>query len=172
MHIALTGTPAAGKTTLARLAEEKGWRVVSINAWAKQTGCIVGHDDEDGSDIIDVDVLAQHMPAGDEDVLFDGHLAHLLPVDVAWVVRCDPDILRGRLEARGYPPAKVLENMEAEAIDLILQEALDSVPRVVQRDGTRRSPEELFSAFVDLGSGSMKDHDIEPVDWSHRLPIR
>jgi adenylate kinase len=111
-------------------------------------------------------------PAGRGKVLFEGHLAHLLPVDVAWVVRCDPDALRPRLESRGYAASKVRENLEAEALDIILAEAVDSCPRVVQRDGTRRTPAALYKAFADAGLGGPKADDLEAVDWSDRLPIR
>lgn len=170
MRVALTGTPGVGKTTLAGLAARDGWSVVDVKAWAKAEGCVVGFDEADQAAVIDVRKLSRRMPEG-ERLLFEGHLSHLLPVDLAWVVRCDPDVLRPRLAARGYPPGKVRENLEAEALDLILQESLDGVPRVVQRDGTRRSPEALYKAFAEAGLGSAKDDDLEAVDWSDRLPI-
>ncbi|MFA5944587.1 MAG: adenylate kinase family protein [Candidatus Thermoplasmatota archaeon] len=170
IRVALTGTPGVGKTTLAALAAKDGWIVVDVKAWAAKEGCVVAFDEADQAVVIDVKKLAKRMPTSGR-LLFEGHLSHLLPVDVAWVVRCDPDLLRPRLAARGYSAAKVVENLEAEALDLILQEALDGVPRVIQRDGTRRSPEALYKAFADAGLGSAKDDDLEPVDWSDRLPL-
>src|SRR5687767_8827755 len=168
-RIALTGTPGVGKTTLAGLAASDGWTVVDIKAWAKAEGCVVGFDEDDEAAVIDIERLGGLVPKRGR-LLFEGHLSHLLPVDLAWVVRCDPESLRPRLEARGYKPSKVRENLEAEALDLILQEALDAVPRVVQRDGTRRSPQALYKAFADAGLGAAKTDDLEPVDWSDRLP--
>lgn len=170
VRVALTGTPGVGKTTLAAVAARDGWAVVDVKAWAREQGCVVAYDARDQAEVIDVKKLARRMPKGDR-VLLEGHLSHLLPVDVAWVVRCDPDVLRPRLVARGYPPAKVLENLEAEALDLILSEALDHCPRVVQRDGTRRSPEALYKAFADAGFAGPKAGDLEPADWSDRLPL-
>lgn len=172
VRVALTGTPGVGKTTLAALAARDGWTVVDVKAWAKAEGCVVGYDELDQAAVIDVERLSALVPPpGRGRLLFEGHLSHLLPVDLAWVVRCDPDVLRPRLAARGYGRAKVAENLEAEALDLVLQEALDAAPRVVQRDGTRRSPEALYKAFADAGLGSAKAGDLEPVDWSDRLPI-
>ena len=175
MRVAVTGTPGVGKTTLAEAMRRHGWRVVDVKRWAREVGAVVGHDAQDQADVIDVERLRLHvLPDDGERVAYEGHLSHFLPLDVAWVVRCDPDLLRERLALRGYPPGKVEENVEVEALDLILQEALEHVPRVVQRDGTRRTAEELYTAFAeavpDAPKGrNRKRHDIEPVDWSDRL---
>lgn len=170
VRVALTGTPGVGKTTVAAVAAGNGWTVVDVKAWARQAGCVVAYDEADQAVVIDVDRLAERMPDGDR-LVFEGHLSHLLPVDQAWVVRCDPAVLRPRLEARGYAPAKVAENLEAEALDLLLSEALDHCPRVLQRDGTRRTPQQLFQAFAEASPGGPKEDDLEAVDWSDRLPI-
>ncbi len=172
MRVALTGTPGCGKTTLAAVAARHGWHVVDVKAWAKTEDCVVGFDKEDRAEVLDMDALADRVPNDDgSKVLYEGHLSHLLPVDGVWVVRCDPMILRGRLEERGYKAAKVVENLEAEALDVILQEALEATPRVVQRDGTRRTPEALYSAFAGVRLDALKGPELEPVDWSGQLPF-
>lgn len=170
VRVALTGTPGVGKTSVAAVAAQNGWHVVDVKAWAKKEGCVVAYDALDQADVIDVTQLGKRMPKGDR-LLFEGHLSHLLPVDQAWVLRCDPLVLRSRLEQRGYPAAKVRENLEAEAVDLLLSEAVDHVPRVLQRDGTRRTPQAVFQSFAEAEPGAPKEDDLEAVDWSHRLPI-
>lgn len=172
VRVALTGTPGVGKTSLAQVAARHGWRVVDVKAWARETGCVAGYDAEDDADAIDVEALAARVPPDDgSNVLYEGHLSQFLGLDQVWVVRCDPQVLRGRLVARGYKPSKVVENLEAEALDLILQEALEASTQVIQRDGTRRSPEALFQSFADAGRVALKGPDLEPVDWSDQLPI-
>lgn len=173
MRLAITGTPGVGKTTLAGVAARNGWRVVDVKAWAREAGAVVGHDELDGADVIDVEALAQLVPDDDGSrVAYEGHLSHLLPVDAAWVIRLDPKKLGPRLVARGYAPAKVLENLEAEALDLILQEALENVPAVVQRDATNRAPDALFNSFVSVPPAQLlRAPDLEPVDWSAQLPF-
>ena len=171
VRVALTGTPCVGKTTLAAVARRHGWTVVDVKRWAHEQGCVVAYDVDDQADVVDVKALAKKpLPEGDK-VLLEGHLSHLLPVDVAWVIRCDPEVLRPRLMARDYSKFKVVENLEAEALDIILAEAIDHTPRVVQRDGTRRRPEALYKAFADAGFAGPKADDLEPVDWSDRLPV-
>lgn len=170
--MALTGTPGVGKTSLAAVARRQGWRVVDVKAWAKETGCVAGHDVEDDADAIDVEALAGLVPPDDGTrVLYEGHLSHFLDLDACWVLRCDPRVLRDRLLARGYRLPKVVENMEAEALDIILQEALDITPRTLQRDGTRRTPEQLYAAFAEAHLGGLKGAALEPVDWSSQLPF-
>ncbi|MEK6985885.1 MAG: adenylate kinase family protein [Candidatus Thermoplasmatota archaeon] len=172
MRVALTGTPGCGKTTLAAEAAKHGWRVVDVKAWATAERCVVGFDAHDDAKVIDIEALATRLPADDgSKVLYEGHLSHLLPVDGVWVVRCDPAILRTRLKARGYSRAKVLENLEAEALDVILMEALDQDLPVVQRDGTRRTPSELYSSFAGVRFDGLKAPDLDPVDWSDQLPF-
>ena len=166
MRLGITGTPGTGKTTLTALLESAGFTVTSVQALADAHGAVAGHDDADDADVIDTDALAPHVPT---DVVVDGHLSHLLPMDEVWVIRCDPRVLEQRLQARGYAPKKVQENLEAEAVDLVLQESLASGARVVQRDGTRRTPEELFAAFLSSQAEPLKNPDLEPVDWSDWL---
>ena len=168
--IALTGTPGVGKTTLAAVAVAHGWTVVDLKKMAHEIGAVVAFDEADQADVLDLDILAtSEFPKGN--VLVEGHLSHLMPVDAIWVIRLDPGVLRQRLAGRGYSDAKVVENLEAEALDIILQEALDQGVPVVQRDGTRRTPEELWTSFTENQSVSPKGYDIEAVDWSDRLPV-
>lgn len=172
VRVALTGSPGVGKSTLAAVAAQHGWRVVDVRAWARERGC-ASAPDESGVEDIDVVRLARHVPAEDgRKVLFEGHVSHFLPLDAAWIVRCDPRVLRPRLEKRGYASGKVAANLEAEAMDLILQECAGRFKRIVQRDGTRRSPEALYKSFADVRLESLKAPDLEPVDWSDQLPIQ
>ncbi len=175
MRIAVTGTPGVGKSTLAKLAcDTYGWKLLTVQGLAETHGLIVGHDALDDAHVIDTDalfdILDAEPAAADEGIeIIDGHMAHMLPVDAVWLVRCDPAVLEGRLRARGYRAGKIEENLEAEAMDLVLQEAAEDDMAVVMRDGTRRTPQELLSAFVDAKGNPLNTTDLEPVDWSEWL---
>lgn len=155
--IAITGTPGCGKTTLAALLAG----VIDLKAYAAKTDAVIDYDETDEAAVIDMDAI--QISEG----IVEGHLSQFLEPDECWVIRCDPRVLAPRLEARGYAPAKVQENVEAECLDIILQEALECANVVIQRDGTHRSPEELLSSF--LASSGCTEHDLEPVDWTPYL---
>ncbi len=166
MRIGLTGTPGVGKSTLARLLADAGRIVIDLNEWAKLHGAIAGEDD-DGTVVIDTErINLDDMPS---DCIIDSHMSHNLAVDVVWLIRLDPRPLRQRLAARGYTISKVMENVEAEAMDLILQEAMAEGRMVIQRDGTHRSPEELLTSFMQATTEGIKSSDLEDVDWSDAL---
>lgn len=155
--IAITGTPGCGKTTLASLLPD----AIDLKAHAAQVDAVVDYDHADEAAVIDMDAIRI------EEGIVEGHLSQFLEPDECWVLRCDPRVLEARLEARGYSPEKVRENVEAECLDIILQEALDHAKVVIQRDATHRSPEELLSSF--LSSSGRTEHDLEPVDWTPYL---
>lgn len=170
-RIALTGSPGVGKTTVATLGSRlHAWKVVDVKQWALDVGLAEDFDEHDQAHVVDVEGLAlehEWEQAPQVTTVYEGHLAHLLPVDAAWVLRCDPRVLRPRLEARAYSRAKVVENLEAEALDIILQECLDRFADVTAVDATRRSPEEVLSKLA----AAKRGHVVEPVDWSDQLPF-
>ena len=141
MRVALTGTPGTGKTTAAgRL--ETDLEVVDLNRLVEAEGLIAGQDDDRGSWIADLEALRDRL-AGRDDVLLESHLAHHLPVDRVVVLRCHPAALRRRLRERGAPAEKAAENADAEALDVVLAEAVaeHGEERVYEVDTTDRSPD-------------------------------
>ena len=110
--IGVVGTPGCGKTTL---CESLGLPVISLRDYAHKNGCL-GEIESDGAAEIDVEKLADLWQNPSELTLVDGHLAHHLPVDALIVIRCHPEELRARLEARGYSQSKIQENVEVEML--------------------------------------------------------
>ena len=125
--IFITGTPCTGKTTL---ASKLNGRVIKINDLARSHGFIMGVDEQKGYEIIDIEKLSRHvceMIQNTQDlIIFEGHVSHLLDgADKVIVLRVHPEILKARLEARGYSEAKIRENLEAEALGVCSAEAYD-----------------------------------------------
>ncbi|GME42410.1 Hemoglobin and proliferation regulated protein [Neofusicoccum parvum] len=131
-NIIITGTPGVGKTTHAQLlAQNSGLRHLAINQVAKERDCYDGRDEELGSWIVDEDKL---LDAIEPDVLrggniIDWHACDLFPrswIDLVVVVRADSTLLYDRLSARGYSSRKLDENMDAEIMQVLLDEARDA----------------------------------------------
>ncbi|KAL1302572.1 hypothetical protein AAFC00_002953 [Neodothiora populina] len=131
-NIIITGTPGVGKTThCQQLAESSGLAHLDVNKVVKERNCDDGYDEELKSVIVDedklLDAIESELEAGGQ--IIDWHACDLFPeslIDLVVVVRCDSTILYDRLKSRGYADNKVEENMDAEIMEVLLQEARDS----------------------------------------------
>ncbi len=164
MLVALTGTPGTGKTTVSKGLEALGHHVIDLGAFAAAHGLSEPIDD---GEVLDLDAVALRLPVGVvETMVVEGHLSHLLPVDLTIVLRCNPDVLRQRLAGRGWLKEKVEENVEAEAVDVILLEALERCDDIREVDTTAVAPAELVETVADIVEGRDSGHRPGSVDWS------
>ncbi len=161
MRIALTGTPGTGKTTVAALLP---YRIIDINALVKE-GLNLGMDPRRGCLDADMDALARRLDemACGEICILEGHFSHHF-ADWCIVLRLSPKELGKRLTARDYSQEKIRENLEAEALDVILVEAVELCGRVDEIDTTGRKPQEVASLVIKIIEGEQK---LPPgqVDW-------
>ena len=108
-----------------------------------------GWDDETDSYILDedqlCDALEERMEAGG--VVVDYHGADLFPerwFDLVVVLRTDNDVLYPRLEGRQYAPKKITENVEAEIMQVILDDqARDAYAEEIVLELQSNSVEEM-----------------------------
>lgn len=166
MLIAVTGTPGTGKTSSCEVLARRGYAVVDLDDVARQGGFIVGRDEARQTDEVDVDALRDNLRVPAKIAFLRSHYAHRMAVDMAVVLRCSPAVLRQRLEARGWAKEKVRENVEAEAIDVILQEAVDQVPVVYEIDTTSSTASQTADAILGILQGKTQDREPGHVDWS------
>ena len=137
--LALTGTPGTGKTAVARRLA-RSVRSVEVGTLALRLGA--GRRRGDG---VEVDLRRLQRAVRQRDALAEvdlivGHLAHLLPVRDIVVLRCHPRELGRRLaRARRGSPRERRANVTAEALDVILTEAVGPGRRVWEIDTTGRS---------------------------------
>lgn len=143
MRVAVTGTPGTGKTTAAEHLETD-LDVISLNDLIRSEELTTGVDDDRGSLIADIDAIATRL-SDREDIVVESHLAHYLDVDRVVVLRCRPGELKRRLLEREDTERKAGENAEAEALDVILSEAIDrhGFDAVYEIDTTERTPERV-----------------------------
>ena len=171
-RLALTGTPGTGKTSVAYHLVKGGWGYLDVAEYAKSEGYVIEEDEGRGSLILDEDAIAEALAADawpDSPCVIDSHIAHLLPAEAVVVLRCDPLVLADRLRARGWPEAKVRENVEAEALSVIAEET--DGPVVVEIDTTERPVEaiadEIRRAFLAGGFGPRRriGWDVAALPW-------
>lgn len=165
--VALTGTPGVGKTAVASLVRSRS--VVPVDILAEREGAVVGFDDEMGSAEVDTERLAEAVSALEGPVLLEGHLSHLLGVGLAIVLRCSPSMLATRLLGKGWSEQKMTENLEAEAVDVILVESLEAAPLVCEIDTTQMAVEDVARAVEDILSGESQKYPVGNVDWSQEV---
>ena len=173
MIIGITGTPGTGKTSACALLGG----VLDLNELIREKGLYSGVDDERGSLIADMDVVYDRIceiaQGRDGNLVIEGHLSHHV-CDLAIVLRLPPDELRERLRKRGYSGAKVSENVEAEAVDVILVEAVEWCDRVYEIDTTGKTVEEVadtIRGILDAIDRGIEIEGYEPgsVDWSEHF---
>jgi len=130
--VLITGTPGVGKTTVAReVAKRLGAAYINVAELVVSEGLVAGYDRERGAYVIDEGAVRKRLRelASKGCAVVDTHVVSAVPpelVGVVVVLRLDPRELKRRLETRGYPPSKVLENVQAEILDACLIEAVEA----------------------------------------------
>ncbi len=168
MIVAITGTPGTGKTSLSEALRSKGYRTIDVGEFARDRKLYSSIDERRGSLEVDPQELDEALQGElpDGTVFLVGHLSHLLTVDTIIVLRCRPSILSQRLSGRKWKEEKIKENVEAEALDVILIEALDGEAEVFEIDTTTLGIEEAAKAVEDILAGEKKKYAVGHVDWS------
>ena len=133
--IVVTGTPGTGKTLIAKkIAKQKGYVYIDVKRLIKNFRLNEKYDKKRKSWIVDIrklnKLLISAIKVGEinhsKGIVFDSHLAHYLPnkyVNLCIVTRTEPKKLYARLKKRGYHKLKIGENMEAEIMQVILEES-------------------------------------------------
>ncbi len=143
--ILISGTPGTGKTSIAKyVAEKLNLEYIHIG---DEEEYVCGN--ESGVKIIDVDKMIKWIDkkreGSNKQLIIDSHLSHYYPAsktELCIITRCDPYELKKRLQKRGYNEEKIKTNLEAEAIDLILQEAIEEGHKIYEINTTNRSAED------------------------------
>jgi|Transcript_31372 adenylate kinase len=174
-NILITGTPGVGKTaTAALLAERAGMKHVCVGDVIKEHKCYEGRDEELDTNILDEDKLLDVLEgvfetAAEEGVgiVADFHACELFPerwFDFILVLRAETSVLFDRLTARGYAEKKRSENMEAEIMQVVLEEAREAyAPEIVHevQSNTLDDMESNVARMEEWCKQFMRDHDDE-----------
>ncbi|MBN1859981.1 MAG: adenylate kinase family protein [Candidatus Thermoplasmatota archaeon] len=178
MWVALTGTPGTGKTAVAAVLKKQGYTLVRLHRLAKETSCISGVDKKRKSQLIDVRKLNRWIEKNfptESLMFFEGHISHLLQaMDKVIVLRCHPKNLEKRLMKKRWSRKKIKENVDAEALDIILCETVEchSAQDVFEIDTTNKTVDEVAGAVRDIVNHKFrpaKAYSIGQIDWAEEV---
>ncbi|RLF29895.1 MAG: hypothetical protein DRN05_00570 [Thermoplasmata archaeon] len=179
MLVGISGTPGTGKTSVSYLLKKNGYKIVDLNKTAIKKGFITGIDKKRNSKIIDIDRLDTYIKekyADITDIIFvEGHIAHLLQnIDKIIILRCHPDELKKRLIQKKWRKEKIMENIEAEILDIILCETTDIHPEenIFEIDTTQKPIETVAGSIIEIIKNEfkpMKKYNIGKIDWSEEI---
>lgn len=177
--LALTGTPGVGKSSIVSRLRRRKVTVFPVDEFLDEDGVAAGYDRERGSREVDTaaldEIVRNRVAEAQDPVVVEGHLAHHLPVVThALVLRLKPRVLARRLEKRGWSKDKVRENVEAEAIDLILQECVNRFGerRTYELDVTGKRRHEVAKLVAGVAhdeAAHIKNVQIGRVNWTGEI---
>lgn len=154
-NILITGTPGTGKTSTASMvgARISFLRHLNVGELIKQHKCYEGRDNELDTNILDEDKLLDLLEgildkAAEEGVgvVIDFHMPVIFPerwFDLVLVLRTKTELLFDRLVARGYSDKKRDENMEAEIMQIILDEAREGYAKEIVHEVASNCVEDM-----------------------------
>jgi adenylate kinase len=148
VRLAISGTPGCGKTLCAKHLARRGYTTASLEDILRKKG--IGKKDRSGCLVVDPRSL--RVLEVDAEIV-EGHLSHFLPVECVVILRCHPRTLEKRLKKKGYDKAKIRENLEAEALDVIVIETLQEGKTPYQIDTTMMTPEGVADSVEKIIKG-------------------
>jgi adenylate kinase len=170
--IAVSGTPGTGKTSFARnLAPKLGAKLIDLNSLIKKEG--IFELDADGTAVADIRAMRKKfgevLKKTRGNVVVEGLLAHFLPsksITHVVVLRTRPKVLKTRLKKRGYSGSKLQDNLESEALDIILWEAVQAhgKHKIYEIDTTKLKVGEAVKLFLDAMDSKVSLKSGK-VDW-------
>ncbi|CAR28773.1 hypothetical protein ZYGR_0U01320 [Zygosaccharomyces rouxii] len=149
-NVLITGTPGSGKSTTSELLQRRlsDFQYYNISDFAQENDCFDGYDEGRKSHIVDedklLDLLEPLLRKGGN--IIDWHVNDVFPerlIDLVVVLRCENSILFKRLKKRGYHQTKIDENIDAEIMGVVMQDALDSYEKEIVVELTSDSTEQM-----------------------------
>lgn len=132
-NMLVTGTPGTGKSTTARQLGEQlpDFMLIELGELIKAKQLHAGWDADNEAYLWDEDRICDELeePMSRGGVILDFHGADFFPerwFDLIVVLRTDNSVLYDRLAARRYPEKKLQENVEAEIMQVVLDEVTSS----------------------------------------------
>jgi len=175
----VTGTPGVGKTSISHLLASKLDAVyINLAELVERERLISGVDKARETLIADTPRVSKRVQeiikSSEGDVIIDGHYAvDVVPtkaVHIVFVLRRNPDELKGLMEDRGFKERKLWENLAAEILDVCLWDAVSACgsDKVCEIDVSGKRIEEVVEDMLLTLEGKRKCR-VGIVDWLGKL---
>lgn len=183
VFVAISGASGTGKTCVAKILVKnlnKGvklsvqkYKLIVLNELAERTKAYVGFDKARQSKIVSVRRLkaeVKKLSKRHENVVLEGHFAHLFDADIVIILRCEPAVLERRLRRKYKWPTKIRENVEAEMIGLITEEALPlhkpgTIFEIDTMERTAAQTAKIIERIVRNEDNERAKHIAGKIDW-------
>lgn len=161
MILAITGTPATGKTKTAKaLARRIKWKLVRPDDIAKRKKLYLGYDKERKAWIVDLKKLKKEIKKEEnknKNIIVESLYSHFLPADIIIILRTNPRVLLKRLKRKYDWPTKIQENYEAEMLGIISSE-VKKRKNVFEIDTTKSTPQKTAKIIENIIKGKTTNY--------------
>jgi adenylate kinase len=190
LAIALTGTPGTGKTAVSKKLKEEGYKILHLTEFIQERDVPSEYDSDRDCLVVDMTALEKTVYKYQDDLadefrksyfekkmrpadlyttpgnlpilIIESHLAHYL-CNYSIILRTHPHTLKIRLDERGYSEKKVMENVLAESIDVILCDCFDCCHRIYEINTTEITLSETVNCIKELIQALYED-ELEKYD--------
>lgn len=185
--VSISGVGGTGKTNVAEAlvkalnkkvkSRKQKYKLVVLNKLAERLKAYSGFDKKRQSKIVKISMLRKEvkkLTKQHENVVLEGLFAHMFPADIVVILRCEPKVLEQRLRKKYKWPTKISENVEAEMISLITEEALPlhSPGTVFEVDTTKRTAKqtaEIIEKIIKNEGDERAKHIAGRIDWLRQM---
>ena len=171
--IAISGVGGTGKTSVAKALAKKlrkhGYKLIELNKLAKRLNAYIGYDEKRKSYIVSITrlkrAIKQLQKNTKQNLIIEGLYAHEFPANVVIVLRCEPKVLEKRLRKKYDWPTKIKENVEAEMIGLIAEEAIEYNRNVFEIDTSNKTVLQTVKCIEEILKGKGEKFRVGKINW-------
>ncbi|MFX0071505.1 MAG: adenylate kinase family protein [Candidatus Hermodarchaeota archaeon] len=183
--IIVSGTPGTGKTSISRrLSEIINVKVLTLNEIVISENLTIKYDKERDTYVIDEKKLISYIRTQINDIhkqrydylIIESHFSDIVPeeyVDLAIILRCDPDVLYQRLKLRGYKHSKIIENLQAEilgnSVNYFLQKQIRAPILEIETSNLSIDSSANLIRDLILERKNREKHSVGKIDWLEKL---